>query len=177
MRYGKADWITLGVDLLRREGPSGLSIERLTAAAGKTRGSFYHHFEDRDHFLADFMASWRSDVLESRAVKLAASKDRATLLGALRDEPFALDHSLERQLRYLAAVEPIVRKALAQVDQARISGLATLIKTLRPEVGDPEGTAFVQYAVLVGAQWLVSDMDDPRLPAALAVAREMFGLS
>lgn len=177
MKFGKADWIALGVDLLRREGPAGLSIERLTAAAGKTRGSFYHHFADRDRFLAEFMTSWRSDVLENRAAKLAASGDRATLLAALRDEPFALDHPLERQLRHLAAIEPIVQRAVAEVDQARISGLAMLIRTLRPEVTDPEGTAFLQYAVLVGSQWLVSDLDDPRLPAALAVARDLFGLS
>ncbi|MES3110440.1 TetR/AcrR family transcriptional regulator [Sphingomonas aurantiaca] len=177
MRYTKANWIALGVDLLRREGPAGLSIDRLTIAAGKTRGSFYHHFADRDRFLGEFMADWRSDVMEKRAAELAVTEDRATLISALRSEPFALDHSLERQLRYLAALEPIVRQALAEVDQARISGLATLIAKLRPEVVDPEGTAFVQYAAMIGTQWLVSDIDDPRLLPALAVAHDLFGLS
>ena len=39
-RLGREDWIGLGLMLLARHGPEALTIERLTDAANKTRGSF-----------------------------------------------------------------------------------------------------------------------------------------
>ena len=48
------------MQLLSEEGPPALSLERLTEAAGRTKGSFYHHFQGRDGFLAALVAHWRA---------------------------------------------------------------------------------------------------------------------
>ena len=38
-RYKKEDWLSLGERLLAEEGPPALTVERLTVAAERTRGS------------------------------------------------------------------------------------------------------------------------------------------
>jgi hypothetical protein len=46
----------------------------------------------------------------------------------------------------------------------------------RPEVADPEAMAIIQYALIVGLQWLLDVENDPRLPAIKRAAAPMFGL-
>ena len=47
-RLGRDDWLALGLERLAAEGPRALRLENICAAAGRTRGSFYHHFRDHD---------------------------------------------------------------------------------------------------------------------------------
>lgn len=176
-RLTKADWLELGSDLLREQGPDALTIDRLTEAAGKTRGSFYHHFTDRGLFLADLVAHWRMRSFDGRATDLPALDDVAAVRAFLRAEPFGMDHRFERALRRLAVTEPIVRRGLDEVDRMRVDALAVLIAALRPETVDARAEAFVQYAVAVGSQWLIDDPADPRLPGIAQAAYRLFGLS
>jgi AcrR family transcriptional regulator len=175
-RFTRTDWLELASRLLAEEGPSGLVIERLTEAAGRTRGSFYHHFESRDAFLAALMEHWRAKVIEQADQPYRDNPSLAALKALLRQAPDALDHAFERELRRLAASEPIVRDGVKRVDDERICGLAFLIGLFRPEMADPEAMAFIQYAVIVGGQWLLDSDDDPRLPAIRRVGAALFGL-
>lgn len=153
-----------------------MTIEQLTAAAGKTRGSFYHHFVDRDVFLSELMTDWRRRALEDRATELRKDGSPENLRAFLKAEPFRMDQFFERALRQLAVAEPVVRRGLEEVDLARVEGLAMLIAILRPEVEDPRPVAFVQYAVVVGSQWLIDDPADSRLPGIKQAAYRLFGL-
>jgi AcrR family transcriptional regulator len=176
LRFSRTDWLELGTRLLREHGPGALTIESLTATAKKTRGSFYHHFADRDVFLSELVSDWGRRVLHERA-EAVASPDRPDDLRAfLRAEPLGWDHGFERSLRQLAVVEPVVRQGVEAVDRVRVETLAALIAVLRPGVEDPRSEAFVQYAVAVGGQWLLDDADDPRLPGFREAASRLFGL-
>jgi AcrR family transcriptional regulator len=153
-----------------------MTIETLTAAAGRTRGSFYHHFKDRETFLRALIAEWRKKTLDMRAAALPAPATPASLRAFLREEPMRLDHVFERAVRFLVATEPSLRPDLDEVDAARVDALAMLISVLRPEIADPKSHALVQYAALVGAQWLISDPADPRLAGFLDLAHDLFKL-
>jgi AcrR family transcriptional regulator len=176
-RFTRTDWLDLASRLLAEEGPSGLVIERLTEAAGRTRGSFYHHFESRDAFLSALMEHWRDRVMEQAAQVYRDDPSPAAMKALLRHAPDTLNHAFEREVRRLAASEPVVRAGVKRVDDERISGAAFLIGLVRPEVDDPETMAIIQYAVLVGLQWLLDVDDDPRLPAIKRVAEPLFGLA
>lgn len=176
VRYSKPDWLELGMRLLREDGPGTLTIDGLTEAAGRTRGSFYHHFASRDGFLSDLMAHWRAQAIEAKAQLLQADPSPQGLLAFLREEPLRMDFRFERAVRQLAATEPIVRRALGQMDRTRIETLASLISALRPEIGDARSAAFIQYAVVVGSHWLLDDPDDPRIPAVQDAAYRLFQL-
>jgi AcrR family transcriptional regulator len=176
-RYTKEDWIDLGAKLLAEEGPGALTIERLTAASKRTRGSFYHHFEDRDAFVRAMMERWREQVIDIASKRYAADPSPKSWRKLMREGFFEIDLRFEREIRRLAASEPIVRDVLKKVDRARIEGLACLLAHMRPDIEDPQSFAFVQYGALVGAQWLFDDENDPRLPAILKTANRLFGMA
>ncbi|MBI1867795.1 MAG: TetR/AcrR family transcriptional regulator [Methylocystis sp.] len=175
-RFKKDDWLALGARLLAQEGPEALTLERLTAAAKRTRGSFYHHFSDRDAFVRAMMERWRRQVIDEAGKRYADDPSPKAWRALLREAPFEIDYRFERAVRRLAAVEPIARAILEEVDRARIDGLAWVIGQLRPEVDDPAAVAFIQYAVVVGGQWLLDDPNDPRIPAIRKTGDRLFGI-
>jgi AcrR family transcriptional regulator len=175
-RYTKEDWLTLGAKLLGEEGSRALTIERLTVAAQRTRGSFYHHFQDRDAFVRALMLRWKEREIDIEGKRYEANPTPENWRKLMRDHPFEIDFPFEREARRLAASEPIVREIVMEVDRARMEGLAWLIGAMRPEVEDPQSFAFIQYCALIGAQWLLDDPNDPRLKAIRKTGERIFGL-
>ncbi len=174
-RFTRLDWLTLGVQRLSIEGPGALSLERLTAAAGRTKGSFYHHFQSRDDFLAALVEHWRETVVEAAARPYR--DDPAAWPALLHDAPFQLNQPFERALRRLAADEPVVRAGVERVDRERIDSLTFLVSQLRGDLADPRAFATLMYAVIVGPQWLLRKVDDPRVPALRKMIETLFPLT
>ena len=159
-RFGREDWVGLGLALLGRRGPEALTLERLTEAAGKTRGSFYHHFTDHAAFLAALAARWLAEddaVIALVDAAARAGKRRETLARRAAK----IDHALERELRRLAASEPVIAKAVARSDQRRI---AYLVRLFRSELGLDEAAALtrarLQHCAFVGAQMVFPDANE-----------------
>jgi len=157
-RFGRADWLDLGRTLLSRYGPDAMTLERLTEAAKKTRGSFYHHFTDHAAFLAALGARWREASTE---IPLAAIEaERGQRRDALARHSADIDHALERNLRRLAASEPMIAHEVKRVDEARIH---YLVRMFRAELGVAPAEALararIQHAYFVGAQMVFPDAD------------------
>jgi AcrR family transcriptional regulator len=176
-RFARSDWLVLGERLLAEEGPQALSLERLTEAAGRTKGSFYHHFQGRDGFLAALAAHWRGTVVETAARPYREDASPAAWRALLLDAPFQLNQPFERGLRRLAVNEPIVRAAVERVDRERIDSLTFLVSQLRDDLDDPRAYAVLMYAVIVGAQWLMKRADDARVPALRQMLETIFVLT
>jgi len=175
-RFSKTQWLELGQSLLKANGPGALTLESLTDAAGKTRGSFYHHFKSRDAFLRALIENWQATSLASVAERLESEPTVKGKRKIMRGVAMEWDGAFERQLRILAAQEPLVAELLSQVDELRIQGLASMIALLQPDIEDPAAYAFVQYAAIVGGQMLLASGDDPRIPAIRKVGNQLFGL-
>ena len=96
-RFGKSHWLDLGQTLLKTEGPAALTIERMTASAGKTRGSFYHHFKSRNAFLEAMIAAWQRSSLTQLAERLQDAESleakRAVMRGVSSDWDAAFERS------------------------------------------------------------------------------------
>jgi len=176
-RFTRSDWLALGERLLSDEGPSALSLERLTEAAGLTKGSFYHHFRGRDGFLAALVEHWRATVVEPAAAPYRADPTPAAWAALLHDAPFQLNQPFERNLRRLAVSEPVVRAAVERVDRERIDSLTFLVSQLRDDLEDPRSFAILLYAFIVGVQWLLRPRDDPRVAALRAMSETIFVLA
>jgi AcrR family transcriptional regulator len=175
-RFSKDGRLDLGARLLAQEGPEALTLERLTAEAKRTRGSFYHHFADRDAFVRAMMERWRAQAIDEAGKRYADDPTPKAWRKLMREAPFEIDFRFERAVRRLAAVDATAREVLEAVDRARIDGLAWVIGQLRPEVEDPRAMAFIQYATVVGGQWLLDDPNDPRLPAIRETGDTLFGI-
>ena len=174
-RFSRQHWLTLGEQRLSAEGPGALSLERLTSAAGRTKGSFYHHFQGRDDFLSALVEHWRETVVEAAARPYR--DDPAAWSALLYAAPFELNQPFERALRRLAADEPIVRAGVERVDRERIDRLTFMVSQLRDDLADPRAFATLIYAVIVGAQWLLKSPDDPRAPSLRQMFETVFALS
>lgn len=157
-RFARDDWVALGLQLLAREGAEALTLERLTEAAVRTRGSFYHHFADHADFLAALGAAWlkkcTDDVIsESEAARGARRQ-------TLAKRAARIDHKLERELRRLAAREPVIAAIVQASDQKRIAYVARLF---RSELGLPANEALararIEHCAFVGAQMVFPDAD------------------
>lgn len=176
-RLARSDWLELGERLLSEEGPQALSLERLTEAAGRTKGSFYHHFRSRDGFLAALAGHWRETVALAVARPYRDDPSPAAWRALLLDAPFQLNQPFERALRRLAVGEPIVHAAVEQVDRARIDSLTFLVSQLRDDLEDPRAFAVLMYAVIVGVQWLLKPADNARAPALRELIETIFVLA
>lgn len=159
-RFGRGNWIELGLSVLSRHGAEALTLERITAAASKTRGSFYHHFADHAAFLAALGEAW----LERDTKAVIQEADRALKSGqrreALARQTASIDHALERELRRLAATERVIAEAIARSDEQRIN---YLVRLFRSELGlspdDALARARIQHCFFVGAQMVFANAD------------------
>ena len=152
-RLSRTDWLSLGLQHLAKAGPEGLTIEKLTALAGKTKGSFYHHFEDQPAFIKALLDYWRETHTEriiQSADEAATPEARKRVLSAL---VASLDLEIESAIRRLAAVTPIARQIVTKVDQRRITYMTELNATRRNlSAEEARAISEVEYASFVGAQ-------------------------
>ncbi|MCP5370960.1 MAG: helix-turn-helix transcriptional regulator [Hyphomicrobiales bacterium] len=125
-RLRRDDWLDLALAALAEDGPDGLTLEALCDRAGRTRGSFYHHFADHEAFVSALVDRWTADNTERLVAAAEAPADAKAGLDALNDLTSVLDPRLEVGMRRLAARQPAVRRRVARVDARRMEVLARL---------------------------------------------------
>ena len=54
----REDWLEKALTVVSRAGGAKLRVESLVAAVGVTKGSFYWHFRNRDHFVNELIDFW-----------------------------------------------------------------------------------------------------------------------
>lgn len=170
-RFSKDDWAALGLRQLRAEGPRGLALAAVCGAAGRTRGSFYHHFEDHDAFVLAVMAAWR-DLNATAAQDAHAGDDdaggrqggdAATVFARLTAQ---IDHELDRSARQIAQSRPEAAEIVRAVDALRVAALATLYRRLFDgDAAAADRVAAIDYAAYVGAQTLWPERETEEMRA------------
>jgi AcrR family transcriptional regulator len=157
-RFAKADWIAIGLAALRDQGPDALTIERLTATAQRTRGSFYHHFASHENFVRAMADSWLHQSTAGPIAEMQQTADVRRVRAALAEFAAALDHRLERQMRRLGEINPDVHAVVGRSDAMRMAMLAGMFQAefgLSP--GEAQKRAQLQHAVFVGLQFVFPD--------------------
>ena len=122
----KAQWLSAGLEALRKGGVGSVRVERLAGDVGVTKGSFYHHFRDRGALLDAVIEYWSSEMTDAEFERIQ------TLRGGLAPRLVALaEDVLEKgmgrydpAIRAWARMDRKVAAAVAQVDRRRIKALA-----------------------------------------------------
>lgn len=168
---GRAEWLDLGLEQLGNEGLQGLRIATLCSAAGKTTGSFYHHFQDHGAYVLALVEHWKEHATDRIVATARAQSDRSSL-GVLNELALELDPVLELRIRQLAEREPEAVDALAAVDAARLDFLAELYQNeggarleLARDLALLDYSAFLGFALLRGGA-------DPKAAERLAALME-----
>ena len=122
----REDWIAAGLETLDQEGYIQVSGERVARRLNVTRGSFYHHFRNREDFVRALLSAWEEDYTV-RMLDYAA-KGSGPVQVLKRYVHIAADKQPNREvaIRAWALHDPLVAEYQARVDATR---LAFAIKT------------------------------------------------
>lgn len=151
-RQSKEIWLEAGLRALKEEGPPGLTLERMTARTGKTRGSFYHHFQGHEAFVLALMRWWRQVYTED-IITQAEQAQGPRRAQRLQDLTLHLDHQVEVAVRRLAQSHDGAAALLREVDQQRLDYLTKLYREeFQASPEQAQAMAHLEYAAFVGAQ-------------------------
>jgi AcrR family transcriptional regulator len=122
----RAQWVSAGLDALRKGGVAAVRVERLAGDVGVTKGSFYHHFRDRGALLEALLDYWAREMTDAEFARLEALRGglAARLLALAED---VLEKGMGRYdpaIRAWARHDRKVAAAVAQVDRRRVKALA-----------------------------------------------------
>ncbi|AUX44576.1 TetR family transcriptional regulator [Sorangium cellulosum] len=174
-RTSRNDWLDQGLALLRDGGEGALTIDGLCERLGRTKGSFYHHFEDIAGFLEALLARWEerqtSAPIHHADEGGGAPEQRRQRLGAVVR---SLDGRLELAVRAWAIRDERAAAVLRRVDARRIDYLASLHVSEGRTRDAALLLARLEYAAFVGAQQLFSDlMDESARSLEIALERAL----
>ncbi len=162
-RFIKADWLDLGLTELAKAGPRALRIEALCVAAGRTKGSYYHHFSGREDFTSGLLEHWQQKLTEAVITETERQEDPVEKLIALNRITDDLDMGVETALRRWAGTDKAVAAAIAKVDKRRIDYVASLLMQAK-DIPSQQAIdlAVMNYASLIGTQLMFTPISRER---------------
>ena len=164
-------WLEEGLRLLGEAGIGGVTIDAVAARVGLTKGSFYHHFGDRNGFAEDLLRHWeRTGTL--RPIEVTAGASAAEALEMLSALAVEVAQSPEVAIRAWALRDPLARRYQQRVDAQRLAYLSALVRRLVEDEARAEVVARIFMATYVGAQQVVPAMGSEQLREMLAELRQ-----
>ncbi len=148
----KLSWLTFSLKQLVKHGPQALKISALCEAKSVTKGSFYHHFTNRQQFIEALMEYWYQQTtlnfIEQANVEQEPLK-RLEKLDLLID---SYNIEAEMHIRAWALQEKTISKHFIRIDQQRQQYLQSCYQELgiKPELA--EDIAMMAYAQFLGFQ-------------------------
>ena len=175
---GSQDWISAAVDVLAEGGVGAVRVEVLAQRLGVTKGGFYRRYRDRRALLDTILSGWVEGriVAIRQQIELSAGKPPADRIWELirffaeRLNPQGL--AVELAIRQWGRSDPAAAAAVAQVDAARLAGVAALYEALgfAREVARARGV--ILYAVVFGQELLFLELDTTLRGAVIAACAD-----
>ncbi|MBX7248122.1 MAG: TetR/AcrR family transcriptional regulator [Caulobacteraceae bacterium] len=126
-RWTRDRWLSLGERRLKEAGPQALGLEAICEAAGRTRGSFYHHFPTTEAFVAALVARWRARTTDGIGEVALASRNAETASKTLMRLAAEIDPRLDMAIRTLGVTRPEVAAEVEAMDERREAIIAELL--------------------------------------------------
>jgi AcrR family transcriptional regulator len=145
-------WIDAGLKVLAEKGPDGLRIDTLSIKLSLTKGSFYHHFADRQAYLEALLDEWKTmstERLIAMSNQAATPEARFNLISRMVEH---IDHRLETALRLWAAFDPAIQAAVTRVDRRRIAYICNIAQSITSDRETAKFVAELGYSSFIGAQ-------------------------
>ncbi|MGG1659415.1 TetR/AcrR family transcriptional regulator [Brevibacillus sp. NRS-1366] len=165
MQYMRDDWVKAALDKLTEAGIDGVRVEALARQLNISKGSFYHHFQDRQELLDSMITYWEEHATE-RMIQTPDSSSQTIeqLLGAI----FTKEQKLEATMYTWAKQNPALRKRLMEIEKRRIDYVTTLYQKKGMPLSEAKSRAQLAYLMYVG--WLVRTEIDAEIDIQSAIA-------
>ena len=126
----RADWLNTAIQTLNDAGIGAVSIVQLANTLGVTRGSFYHHFTDREDLLRAMLNHWEMkwtvDIREEvRTLELPPGEKLLALVQSIRNNKAA---DYDAPFRAWALHDPLAHAVLEKVDAFRLDYIRSLFE-------------------------------------------------
>jgi AcrR family transcriptional regulator len=163
-RWTRDDWVVYGLLTLERGGLSAVRIEEMARRSGRTPGSFYGYFANRDALLEAMVVTWkrfRISQLEWTHRHLKRT-GRYTLSGVIEDflvrgKGEWARPDLDMAMRIWARHEPRAREALYEIDESRLVNATAMVRAEQPGASNAVEIAVLLNWVLNGRHILFID--------------------
>ncbi|AFZ67754.1 TetR/AcrR family transcriptional regulator [Deinococcus peraridilitoris] len=161
-------WLSAALELVVHEGASALTVEKLTSYVGRTKGSFYHHFQNLTAFKAALLE--HIEEVGYRSVTRLADEalDPHERFARLADEVASGSPAFETALRGWASYDAEVASLLERMDDERLTYLQRLLSEVTGDSERGAQLARLTYAVYLGALQLRPAVSSSELRAMLA---------
>jgi AcrR family transcriptional regulator len=172
-RLSREAWLDEGLKLLREQGSEALTIDQLTQRLGVTKGSFYHHFRNREEFSQALLALWEEKL--TRQLIEASSRGRdfsEKNLKLIRMTEQLSDSELEVAIRAWAQQDSLAMSYQERVDRQRVDYLCELFRLVVDEEL-AEAMALIRYSFYIGAQQIRPALSLEQYTRLLHLLQEM----
>lgn len=166
-RTTKQDWLEAGLLVLAEQGAPALTIERLAALLGVTKGSFYHHFQGLPGYkaaLLDYLEAHCADLVRNASQSPTSPAQR---IGHLFEAAALAAPDVEVAVRAWSLQDEHVRRVQERVDSHRIAFAQSAYRQIAPNDEQALLLSRLAYAVMVGS----TQVQPPLSPA---VRRQLF---
>lgn len=162
---GRHDYFAAGMDLLASGGVGAVTIARLCAELGVTKGSFYHHFRNVEDFRRQLLTHWSSERERQVLVAASAVSDPLERLEVLRRFAVSLHHEAEAAIRTWSRTDPEAWAVREKVDAARERTIAQAYRDAGFPDDEADALARSAVAILIGVQHRGHAVDRAELDA------------
>mgnify|MGYP001821225473 FL=1 len=156
-RLTRQDWIDAAMELLSLAGIGAVTVDRLASNLNITRGSFYHHFSDREDLLRALLDHWAHQwtyaVREQvQSLGIDPSNTLLALMNMIRKNRAA---DYDAPIRAWALHDPLAREVVSKVDGARLAFINAQFEALGFSGLDAENRArlFLYYEMAAPAMF------------------------
>lgn len=171
----KTTWFNQGFKILRARGAGGLTIENLTRSLKKTKGSFYHHFKNREDYSRQLLEQWE----KSQAIEIIRYSEQEKTPEAINETLMSLseksmDPKAEVAIRAWALRDPLARQFQERIDTRRVDFLRSLFSLMTPDKDKVELFSMIRYCFYIGSHQIIPAMDENSYKQHLTALMEMF---
>jgi AcrR family transcriptional regulator len=151
---GPDDWIGEAMKLLVSKSVDGVRVEVLAKNLGVTRGSFYHHFLDREDLLMRLLGAWKRRQTEQVIARYEQSNPTPQgriqeLIGLpFRGEAAREGGSVELAIRAWARRDELPRSVVIEVDEQRTNYIRYCFELLGFDKPNQRKRAFILYGYM-----------------------------
>ena len=147
----RSQWLSAGLEALRKGGVGAVRVERLAADVGVTKGSFYHHFRDRGALLDALLEYWSREMTDAEFERVRGKRGLPARLEALAED--VLEKGMGRYdpaIRAWARHERRVAAAVGHVDRRRVRALTAFFAEGGFAAAEARTRARLFYTFLLG---------------------------